>query len=568
MAREAAAGAQRAHRSAAAFSQGGDGLLPGARRSSPRPPWESSYVFAELRRRGTRVPADRPASRRSSSERDRLSCPFPHGREGQARSPEPAPEPAIASPRTIVGSPGSSARLWISPLAPSARGYRGGVNSRLAGATLVLAAGDRRGAPPAAPTPEPAEPTPAFTSEAEAFAAAEETYRAYVDALNAVDLSDPETFEDVYAWTTGDANAGDRETFSQMHADGGPSRGQLSIALVATVVGGACDRLDGVALDVCLDVSDVDARRRGRQLGRRRRPPRRPSMLVTRHMSSADDPTGFSSIESIGSRMASPLATRAAIASLARSAAGSPSQCIRRDCSAVSAARHVDRRAASRTPARRSTSAPASTTPGRRRGIATTPSPRRAQPAAPAPADPADCPLDRCDLPYDVVAPPDVTLADLASFRPAQPEPRRRARRASVSSGMPTNVMAVGIRAAHSGNRARLGRHGPLRARRLRVRLRRRRHRDARRPAARAGSGSGRRSSHRPRRAMSTASAARIRCRSTCSTRHPSISAREPGDRSRATSPSTTGGYDVRVVEVRTALVDKTCAENPRGPGC
>lgn len=31
---------------------------------------------------------------------------------------------------------------------------------------------------------------------------------------------------------------------------------------------------------------------------------------------------------------------------------------------------------------------------------------------------------------------------------------------------------------------------------------------------------------------------------------------------------STTGGYDVRVVEVHTALVDKTCVENPAGPGC
>ena len=29
---------------------------------------------------------------------------------------------------------------------------------------------------------------------------------------------------------------------------------------------------------------------------------------------------------------------------------------------------------------------------------------------------------------------------------------------------------------------------------------------------------------------------------------------------------ATTGGYDVRVVEVRTALVDQTCLENPRGP--
>ena len=56
---------------------------------------------------------------------------------------------------------------------------------------------------------------PAFATEEEAFAAAEETYREYVDALNQVDLSDPETFEAVYAWTTGDANAKERERSSQ-----------------------------------------------------------------------------------------------------------------------------------------------------------------------------------------------------------------------------------------------------------------------------------------------------------------------------------------------------------------
>lgn len=31
---------------------------------------------------------------------------------------------------------------------------------------------------------------------------------------------------------------------------------------------------------------------------------------------------------------------------------------------------------------------------------------------------------------------------------------------------------------------------------------------------------------------------------------------------------ASTSGYDVRIVEVHTALVDKTCLENPSGPGC
>ncbi len=64
------------------------------------------------------------------------------------------------------------------------------------------------------PDPAPSPTGPAFATEEEAFAAAEETYRAYVDALNQVDLSDPETFEAVYAWTTGDANASERKTLS------------------------------------------------------------------------------------------------------------------------------------------------------------------------------------------------------------------------------------------------------------------------------------------------------------------------------------------------------------------
>jgi len=105
----------------------------------------------------------------------------------------------------------------------------------------------------ASPAPTPSE-SPSAATEAEAFAAAEATYRAYVDALNAVDLSDPATFEPVYAWTTGDANSGARESFSQMHADGWTVDG--------TSVVGSFSRLSpnekgNVSLIACLDVSSV-----------------------------------------------------------------------------------------------------------------------------------------------------------------------------------------------------------------------------------------------------------------------------------------------------------------------
>lgn len=107
-------------------------------------------------------------------------------------------------------------------------------------------------------TPEPVEPTPtpAFSSEEEAFAAAEETYRAYVDALNQVDLSDPETFEAVYGWTTGEANASDRKTLSGFHADGVTLKGSSVITLLEPI-----DAVSGskeVTLAACVDVATVD----------------------------------------------------------------------------------------------------------------------------------------------------------------------------------------------------------------------------------------------------------------------------------------------------------------------
>lgn len=104
--------------------------------------------------------------------------------------------------------------------------------------------------------PEPADPTPtpAFSSDEEAFAAAEETYRAYVDALNQVDLSDPETFEAVYGWTTGEANANERKSLSQMHADGWVVNGDTA------VVGFHPGALTHGTIDavVCSDVSAVN----------------------------------------------------------------------------------------------------------------------------------------------------------------------------------------------------------------------------------------------------------------------------------------------------------------------
>ena len=104
--------------------------------------------------------------------------------------------------------------------------------------------------------PDPSDSTPAFATEQEAFAAAEQTYRNYVDALNQVDLSDPATFEEVYRWTTGDANAGARKTFTQMHADGWTVTGQSSASVVAPMPNNL-NWSTKVLLAACLDVSLV-----------------------------------------------------------------------------------------------------------------------------------------------------------------------------------------------------------------------------------------------------------------------------------------------------------------------
>jgi len=116
-------------------------------------------------------------------------------------------------------------------------------------AAAVVAAG-------ASCTPEP-EPTPTptgFASADEAFAAAEQTYRAYVDALNAVDLADPATFQPVYDWLTGDALSSSKESLTQMHADGWTVVGETTFSR-ATL---AEHSPDTVVLDLCLDVTDID----------------------------------------------------------------------------------------------------------------------------------------------------------------------------------------------------------------------------------------------------------------------------------------------------------------------
>lgn len=153
-------------------------------------------------------------------------------------------------------------------------------------------------------TPEPAPtPTAVFSSEEEAFAAAEETYRAYVEALNDVDLTEPSTFEPLFAWTTGTLNSETRKTFSEMHADGWVVDGTTLLPLVKPTMADGGD-FSVVEVAVCQDVSGVsvvDAE--GRSVVSADRPGVQ-SMLATL-VEAPESPTGYL-IESIKGREGEP----------------------------------------------------------------------------------------------------------------------------------------------------------------------------------------------------------------------------------------------------------------------
>ena len=104
------------------------------------------------------------------------------------------------------------------------------------------------------PAPVPSASATGFASDEEAFAAAEATYRAYVDALNRVDLADPRTFEPVYELTDGEANEKARSEFSFLQAKGLKVGGATRITRLEVSPESAAE---SVVLLVCADVSQV-----------------------------------------------------------------------------------------------------------------------------------------------------------------------------------------------------------------------------------------------------------------------------------------------------------------------
>ncbi|MGR6741927.1 hypothetical protein ACU6RU_07830 [Microbacterium sp. F1-18] len=108
------------------------------------------------------------------------------------------------------------------------------------------------GSPASPPTLAPTTAAPSPTdSAAAAYAAAEATYRAYVDALNAVDLSDPTTFEPVYALTTGEVQEADRRNLTRYNTE------NVAMSGASVITSVDYDDMDG-SLHACLDVSSVD----------------------------------------------------------------------------------------------------------------------------------------------------------------------------------------------------------------------------------------------------------------------------------------------------------------------
>ncbi|MFD5226849.1 hypothetical protein ACFWHT_14630 [Microbacterium sp. NPDC058342] len=103
------------------------------------------------------------------------------------------------------------------------------------------------------PEPEPTK-TALFASDEEAFEAAEETYRAYTDAVNAADLSEPESIEPVYDWLEDPAEAASRKNYSTYYAENVSRSGVTRFDTFTPI---SFD--DGiVTVRLCADASDVD----------------------------------------------------------------------------------------------------------------------------------------------------------------------------------------------------------------------------------------------------------------------------------------------------------------------
>lgn len=186
-------------------------------------------------------------------------------------------------------------------------------------------------------------------------------------------------------------------------------------------------------------------------------------------------------------------------------------------------------------------------------------------------AIPAPVPTAECDAPpfcrgnYEVAMPPEVTLADLASFRPAAPTLSGQPQGFGVV-GMPANVVAAASEQQIAGTilgwavtvrfvpAAYVFDYG-----------------DGTTSRTRTGGSSWEQLGQAQFTPTSTSHTYRARGAYPVSVTVQYIPSVDFGGGWRTVpgvvSASATG-YEVRVVEVRTALVDRTCTEDLSGPGC
>ncbi len=187
-------------------------------------------------------------------------------------------------------------------------------------------------------------------------------------------------------------------------------------------------------------------------------------------------------------------------------------------------------------------------------------------PEASGPAEPKDCgPLNRC-IEYAVVGPPDVTLADIASFRPAQPALGGEPAGFGVV-GMPTNLLATASEQRIPGTV--LGWDVTVRFVPVAFAFDNGDGTTTRSPTGGASWASLGQGQFTP---TSTSHAYRARGTYRVSVTVEYAASVDFGSGSWRSVPGVVraqgAGYDVRVVEVRTALVERSCAEDPAGPGC
>lgn len=184
--------------------------------------------------------------------------------------------------------------------------------------------------------------------------------------------------------------------------------------------------------------------------------------------------------------------------------------------------------------------------------------------APPPPAQPT-CVTALCRPLYEVVSIPDVTLADLASFRPAQPTLTGEPEGFGVV-GMPANVVAAASEQHLPGTL--LGWDVVVRFTPAAFVFD---YGDGTTARTRTGGATWPQLGQAQFTPTPTSHVYRERGTYPVAVTVQYAAAVDFGTGWRPVAgfvASSAGGYDVRVVEVRTALVDRTCVESPQGPGC